>query len=59
MTKILDFDTAIYYEFCDLEQDGVPVDYEGEFQAEYMSTRADEPFDLNLWLKGLKAEYTL
>lgn len=55
MYKLPDFDTAVWYEFCDLEnEDGVPVDYEGEFQAEYMSTRTDEPFDLNAWLESLK-----
>jgi len=56
MTKILDFDTAVYYEFCDLEdENGNEVDYEGEFQREYMSTRTDEPVDLNAWIKELKA----
>jgi len=54
MTKILDFDTAIYYEFCDLEQDGNEVDYEGEFQREYMSTRVDTVVDLNAWIKELR-----
>jgi len=55
MPKILDFDTAVYYEFCDLEdENGVPVDYEGEFQREWMSTRTDEPLDLNAWLESLQ-----
>ena len=55
MYKLADFDTAIYYEFCDLEdENGVPMDYEGEFQREYMSTRTDEPLDLNVWLESLK-----
>ena len=60
MTKILDFDTAVYYDFCDLEdQDGNLVDYEGEFQREWMSTRTDEPLDLNAWLESLQMQSRL